>query len=82
MIQFNNIKNEFILNRSDVAKLVIEKRILENEKIINNEDKMNILIVLMLYDVLDKKRESVNFNRILQTEKAEYKDIKDYFIKI
>ena len=77
----NNIKNQYILDRSGVAKLVLTKKILENENIINNEDKMNILILLILYDVLDKKGESVNFNRLLQTEKAEYKDIKDYIEK-
>jgi len=77
----NDVKNKYILDRSNVAKLVLREKILENENIINNEDKMNILILLILYDVLDKKGESVNFNRLLQTEKAKYEDIKNYINK-
>ena len=77
----NNIKNNYILNRSAVANLVIDKKIFENEEIINNEDKMNILIILILFDKLDDKKESVNFNRLLQTEPVKFDKLNNFIIE-
>ena len=71
-------KNKYILNKRDVAKIIIDNKILENEKIIKNEDKMNILLILILYEKLDDKGESINFNRLLQIEKVEYKELIAY----
>ena len=74
----NDKKINYILNRIAIAKLVINKKIFDNEKIINNEDKMNILIILILFDKLDNNGESVNFNRLLQTEPVKFVDLKNY----
>ena len=75
------IKNYFILNKKKIAKKVLEKDILHNQDIINNEDKMNILLILILYDILDENNESTNFNRLLQTKPVEYKDLLTYLTK-
>ena len=77
----NDMKYKYILNRIAIAKLVINNKIFYNEKIINNEDKMNILIILILFDKLDNNGESVNFNRLLQTEPVKFFDLENY-IKI
>ena len=68
----NEIKKEYILERSKVANLVLTEKVLENNYIINSEDKMNMLINLILYDKLDDKEESINFNRLLQTKNVDY----------
>ena len=56
----NDNKKKYILNRIGIAKLVLNEKIFENEKIINSEDKMNILIILILFDKLDNNGESIN----------------------
>ena len=71
-------KNDFIKNKKAVANLIIKNKVLENEKIINDEDKMNLLILFILYEKLDDNGESINFNRLLQTEKVNYEDLKKY----
>ena len=45
---------------------------------IDNEDKMNILIILLLYEYLDNNGESINFNRLLQTKKVNNKELCQY----
>ena len=74
-------KNDFILNKKKIAKKVLEKDILHKQEIINNEDKMNILIILILYDILDDNNESFNFNRLLQTKPVEYQELLTYLVK-
>ena len=71
-------KNDFIKNKKAVANLIIKNKVLENEKIINDEDKMNLLILFILYEKLDDNGESINFNRLLQTEEVNYEDLKKY----
>ena len=68
----------FIEERIKIAKFVINNKILENAKIVNNEDKMNMLIILILFDELNDEGESINFNRLLQTEKASFSDLEKY----
>ena len=53
----NDDKKLYILEKSKIAKIVIREKILENKEIINNEDKMNILIIILLYENLDNKGE-------------------------
>ena len=74
----NEDKKLYILEKSKVAKLVIREKILENKEIIDNEDKMNILIILLLYEYLDNNGESINFNRLLQTKKVNNKELCQY----
>jgi len=74
----NEIKKEYILERSKVANLVLTEKVLENNYIINSEDKMNMLINLILYDKLDDKEESINFNRLLQTKNVDYTTLSNY----
>ena len=71
-------KNDYIFNKRDVAKIIIDNKILENEKIIKNENKMNILLMLILYEKLNEKGESINFNRLLELEKVKYKELLKY----
>ena len=77
----NDNKKKYILNRIGIAKLVLNEKIFENEKIINSEDKMNILIILILFDKLDNNGESINFNRLLQTNPVGFVELENY-IKI
>ena len=74
----NELKKEYILERSKVANLVLKERVLENNYIINSEDKMNMLIILILYDKLDNKEESINFNRLLQIKNVDYTTLSNY----
>jgi len=74
----NEIKKEYILERSKVANLVLKEKVLENEFIINSEVKMNMLIILILYDKLDDNDESINFNRLLQTKNVDYTTLSNY----
>ena len=74
----NDDKKLYILEKSKIAKLVIREKILENKEIINNEDKMNILIIILLYENLDNKGESINLNRLLQTQKVNYEELYEY----
>ena len=69
---------DYMINKYAVAKLVLDKKILYNDKIINDENKMNLLILYILYDKLDDKGESINFNRLLQTEDIKYQDLINY----
>ena len=80
----NNIsKNDsenisYLENKRKIAELLLKNNVFDNISIISNEDKMNILIILILYETLDDNGESVNFNRLLQTEKVTYKNLVDY----
>ena len=74
-------KIQYIYSRSAVAKLVLKKKVLDNPKIINNEDKMNILILLILYDILESEEGSINFNRLLQTESFSREEVIEYLKK-
>ena len=76
-----NDRIDYMINKNAVAKLVLDKKILDNEKIINKENKMNLLILFILYDKLDDEEESINFNRLLQTEEVEYEKLKNYVIE-
>ena len=71
-------KCEYISNKKKVVNFILDKKILYNEKIINNEDNMNFLFLLILYDKLDDNNESINFNRLLQTEEINYQDLIKY----
>jgi hypothetical protein len=42
---------------------------------------MNILIILLIYEKLDKNEESINFHRLLQTEKVDYDCLKKFIIE-
>ena len=81
---YNNFKEnpsffeKYINHRISIAKLVVNSNILNNQKIINNEDKMNILITLIIFDTLDENKESVNFNRLLQIDKITYNELDKY----
>ena len=72
---------QFIKERIKVAKFVIHHKILDNTKILNNEDKMNILIILILFDELNDEFESINFNRLLQTESVSISELQNYVSK-
>ena len=82
MENINNLteekKNDFILNKIKIAQKVLKNDVLHNQEIINNEDKMNILLILILYDILDENNESSNFNRFLQTKPAKYEELTAY----
>ena len=41
---------------------------------------MNILIILILYDELDEKGESINLNRLLQAKKITFDELQKYII--
>ena len=71
-------KISYLENKRKIAGLLLKNNVFDNNNIILNENKMNILIILILYDILDDKEESVNFNRLLQTEKVTYKNLIDY----
>ena len=80
---YNNIKEgeKYFDERRKVAEYVYINDIFNNKDIINSEDKMNILIILILYDKLNEKGESINFNRLLQTKDITIDDIKNYIIE-
>ena len=80
---YNNRKKDedYFAERSKVAEFVLKNNIFNNKYIINNEDKMNILIILILYDKLDEKGESINFNRLLQTNNITIFDLKKFLIE-
>ena len=73
-------KDNYIRNKKGVAQLILNNNILENEKIIKNEDKMNILTLLIMFDNLDEQNSSLNFNRLLQTEKTTYIELKNHIL--
>ena len=74
-------KIDYMKNKKAIAKLILNEKILDNEKIIKNENKMNLLMLFILYDKLDDKKESINFNRLLKTEKINCDELKNYVIK-
>lgn len=74
-------KDNYIRNKKGVAQLILNNNILENEKIIKNEDKMNILTLLIMYENLDEQNSSLNFNRLLQTEKTTYIELKNHILE-
>ena len=73
-------KKKYIINKSDVAKIILDNKVLQNPKIINSEDKMNILVLLILFENLDKQKSSLNFNRLLQEEEISYSELKKHII--
>ena len=73
-----DICKKYIKNRISIAKLIIEKDILNNKSIIHNEDKMNILMILVLFDSLDDNNESINFNRILQDKGVKFLELESF----
>ena len=90
ILQINKVKKDsskskddiykYIRNKKNIAQLILNNKVLENEKIINNEDKMNILVILMIYEKLDEKKSSINFNRLLQTEKITFEELKSHIL--
>lgn len=74
-------KRDYIFNKKKIANIIITENILNNDNIIKNEDKMNLLITIILFDTLNEKNQSVNLNRLFQTEKAEYDKIEEYMNK-
>ena len=69
---------KYIKNRISIAKLIIEKDILNNRRIIDSEDKMNILMILVLLDSLDDNNESINFNRLLQDKGVTFLELESF----
>ena len=76
----DDIQN-YIIKLNKIAKMVIDKNLYNIENIIKNEDKMNFLIILILYDEINDKKESINFNRLLNSRKVNKKELKEFFIK-
>ena len=72
------LKN-YIENRKKYANMVIKKNLLNLENIINNEDKMNNLIIFILYDKLNDDDESINLNRLLYSDMINKKELAEYF---
>ena len=73
-------KKKYIINKSNVAKIILNNKVLQNPKIINSEDKMNILVLLILFENLDKQKSSLNFNRLLHQEEISYSELKKHII--
>jgi len=71
-------KEQYISNKRKIAKIIIDNNILYNRKIIYNEDKMNILTTLIIFEQLNEQGESINFKRLLQTEKASFETLKKF----
>ena len=69
----------YIENRKKYANMVIKKNLLNLENIINNEDKMNNLIIFILYDKLNDDDESINLNRLLYSDMINKKELAEYF---
>ena len=75
-----NSGKDYFNKRQKVADFVLKNDIFNNKDIIRDEDKMNILIILILYDELDEKNESINFNRLLQTKNITLNELKKFII--
>ena len=69
---------KYINNRIKIANLIIEKDILNNKNIVNSESKMDILMILILYDSLDDNNESINFNRLLQKKEVTFLELESF----
>ena len=69
----------YIENRKKYGNMVIKKNLLNLENIINNEDKMNNLIIFILYDKLNDDDESINLNRLLYSDMINKKELAEYF---
>ena len=69
---------KYINNRIKIANLIIEKDILNNKNIVNSESKMDILMILILYDSLDVNNESINFNRLLQKKEVTFLELESF----
>ena len=72
---------DYIIQRKQIAKMILEKNILNETNIINYEDKMNILIILIVFDELDNNEESINFNRLLYSDNVTYNQLKSILNK-
>ena len=68
----------YVQNRIKIAKMILKNDILNNKRITENEDKINILIILILFDNLDDNDESINFNRLLQDKEITLSNLKLY----
>ena len=79
--EFSDIEKEAYITNKKIAKLILSNKVLENRKIISNEDKMNFLIILILYEKLNEIEESNNFNRSLRTDENNYQKVINYIIK-
>lgn len=67
---------DYIIQKKQIAKMILEKKIFNEKNIINYEDKMNILIILIVFDALDDNEESINFNRLLYSDNVTYNQLK------
>ena len=74
-------RRDYIFNKKKVANIIITENVLNNDNIVKNEDKMYLLITFILFDDLEQKNESINLNRLLQTEKADYNKLEEYINK-
>ena len=74
-------RKDYIFNKKKVANIIINENVLYNDNIVKSEDKMNLLITYILFDNLNEKNESINLNRLLQTEKADYNQLVEYINK-
>ena len=68
----------YIINRKKIVNMVINKNLFSIENIVNNEDKINILIILILYDNLNNNNESINFNRLFYSNIVNYKELEEH----
>lgn len=66
---------DYIIQKKQIAKMILEKKIFNEINIINYEDKMNILIILIVFDALDDNEESINFNRLLYSDNVTYNQL-------
>ena len=71
----------YVLQRKRISEMIIEKDIFNIKEIYNNEDKMNLLIILILYDELNDKGESINFNRFLYSDNVNIEQLKNFLEK-
>jgi len=78
--KYDNEENckKYINNRIKIANLIIEKDILNNKNIVDSEVKMDILMILILYDSLDDNNESINFNRLLQKKEVTFLELETF----
>ena len=70
----------YIMKLNKIAKMVISKNLLSTEQIVLNEDKINFLIILILYDKLNSEEESINFNRLIYSNQVTEKELKAFFV--
>ena len=67
----------YLKNKQNVIKYIIRKKLYDNPQIILNEDKMNLLNLYMLREIIEenyKENDLTNFNRLIQKKPVTIKD--------